>query len=81
MAQMGLERLTRGGETLTLNSRARVLQEQELAVSGRNWGAAAVEGLSVRPLLPPWAWLVLIAGFAIAAWLTEAGRLGRRRRA
>lgn len=54
---------------------------------GRPWialtprGAAAVDGLSVRPLLPPWAWLVLIAGFAIAAWLTEAGRLGRRRRA
>lgn len=43
-------------------------------------GAEAVEGLAVRPLLPPWAWLLLIAGLALAAWLAEGGRLGWARR-
>lgn len=43
-------------------------------------GAEAVEGLAVRPLLPPWAWLALIAGLALAAWLAEGGRLGWTRR-
>ncbi|WP_324328196.1 hypothetical protein [Paracoccus solventivorans] len=42
-------------------------------------GAEAVEGLAVRPLLPPWAWLLLIAGLALAAWLAESGRLVRAR--
>lgn len=42
-------------------------------------GAEAVEGLAVRPLLPPWAWLLLIAGLALAAWLAEGGRLARAR--
>ena len=41
--------------------------------------AAAVDGLAVRPLLPEWAWLALIAGLALVAWLVEGGRLGRRR--
>ncbi|QJD15683.1 hypothetical protein [Paracoccus sanguinis] len=40
--------------------------------------AAAVDGLAVRPLLPPWGWLALIAGLALAAWLAEGGRLRRR---
>ena len=40
--------------------------------------AAAVDGLAVRPLLPPWGWLALIAGLALAAWLAEDGRLRRR---
>lgn len=37
--------------------------------------AATVTGLSRRPLLPGWAWLVLIAGLILAGWLAE----GRRR--
>ncbi len=41
--------------------------------------AEAVDGLAVRPLLPPWGWLALIAGLALAAWLVEGGRLGRSR--
>lgn len=43
-------------------------------------GAAALDGLAIRPLMPGWAWLALIAGFAIAAWLAEGGRLHPRRR-
>lgn len=51
--------------------------------TGRPWiaitprGAAAVDGRTLRPLLPAWAWLGLIAGLTLAAWLAEAGRLPR----
>ncbi|MDO5642792.1 MAG: hypothetical protein Q4G26_10470 [Paracoccus sp. (in: a-proteobacteria)] len=38
-------------------------------------GTETVTGLSRRPLLPPWGWLVLIAGAMLAGWLIE----GRRR--
>ena len=36
--------------------------------------AATVTGLSRRPLLPGWAWLMLIAGLLVAGWLAEAQR-------
>lgn len=55
------------------------------AAAGRGWigvtprGAALTEDLSVAPLLPAWAWLVLAALFAVAAWLVE-GRRGTPRR-
>ena len=42
--------------------------------------ARAVDGLAIRPLLPGWAWLALIAGLALAAWLVEGGRLTARGR-
>lgn len=38
--------------------------------------AASVTGLERRPLLPPWAWLVLIFGLALAGWLAEGRRGG-----
>ncbi|WP_374423324.1 hypothetical protein [Paracoccus sp. (in: a-proteobacteria)] len=41
--------------------------------------AATISGMTHRPLLPGWAWLLLIAGLALAGWLAE-GR-GRLRRA
>lgn len=37
--------------------------------------AATVTGLERRPVLPPWAWLMLIAGLILTGWLAE----GRRR--
>lgn len=41
-------------------------------------GAETVTGRTRTPLLPGWAWLVLIAGLALAAWLRE-GRRGAAR--
>ncbi|WP_052041948.1 hypothetical protein [Paracoccus sphaerophysae] len=41
--------------------------------------AAALDGLAIRPVLPGLAWLALIAGLAILAWLVEGGRLGTGR--
>ncbi|MGR3200154.1 MAG: hypothetical protein ACU0DM_15640, partial [Paracoccus sp. (in: a-proteobacteria)] len=38
--------------------------------------AATVTGLERRPLLPGWAWLVLISGLILTGWLAE-GRRGR----
>ncbi|SDK84897.1 hypothetical protein [Paracoccus chinensis] len=52
------------------------IQRPWVAITPRE--AEAVDGLAVRPLLPPWAWLLLVAGLALVAWLVEAGRLGRR---
>ncbi len=43
-------------------------------------GAQTVTGQRAAPLLPGWGWLALIAGLAVAAWLTEGGRLSRLRR-
>ncbi|SIS64274.1 glutamine amidotransferase [Phaeovulum vinaykumarii] len=49
--------------------------------AGRGWigitprDARAVTGMEVRPLLPEWAWAVLVALAFVAAWLLE----GRRR--
>lgn len=51
------------------------IQRPWIAITPRE--AEAVDGLAIRPLLPPWAWLLLVAGFALAAWLVEGGRLGR----
>ena len=50
---------------------------------GGNWigitprEAASVSGLTHRPLLPAWGWLVLIAGLALAGWLAEGRGAGR----
>ncbi len=50
--------------------------------SGRGWigitprGAYVTQDLRVAALLPGWAWLALVAAFAVAAWLVE-GRRGR----
>jgi len=52
--------------------------------AGRGWigitprGAYVTEDVSVAPLLPAWAWLLLAAALAVAAWLVE-GRRGARR--
>ncbi|MBB1491773.1 MULTISPECIES: hypothetical protein [unclassified Paracoccus (in: a-proteobacteria)] len=51
------------------------IQRPWIAITPRE--AEAVDGLAVRPLLPPWAWLLLVAGFALIGWLVEGGRLGR----
>jgi hypothetical protein len=54
--------------------------------AGRNWigitprGAYVTEDIRVGQILPAWAWLLLAAGLAIAAWLRE-GRNGVRRAA
>ena len=51
--------------------------------AGRGWlgltprGASVTEDLRVSPLLPGWVLLLIAAGFALGAWLTE----GRRKRA
>ena len=51
--------------------------------SGRGWiglmprGAYETEEVRVAALLPGWAWLVLAAGLAVAAWLVE-GRRGAK---
>ena len=52
--------------------------------SGAGWigvtprGAASVSGVASRPLLPGWAWPLLIAALALAAWLREGrGRPAR----
>ena len=56
------------------------------AAAGRGWigvtprGAALTEDLRVAPLMPAWAWLVLAALFAVAAWVLE-GRRGASRAA
>lgn len=53
--------------------------------AGRGWigimprGAYVTEDVSVAPVLPAWAWLLLAAALAVAAWLVE-GRRGARRR-
>lgn len=39
--------------------------------------AATVTGRTHSPLLPGWSWLAIIAGFALAGWLSE-GRPGKR---
>ncbi|MDO9640259.1 MAG: hypothetical protein Q7J44_17105 [Pseudotabrizicola sp.] len=52
--------------------------------SGRGWigitprGAYMTQDVRVAALLPGWAWLLLVAGFAITAWLIE-GRRGARK--
>ena len=52
--------------------------------SGRGWigitprGAYVTQDVRVAALLPGWAWLLLVAVFAIAAWLIE-GRKGARK--
>lgn len=40
--------------------------------------AATVTGLQRRPVLPGWAWLVLIAGLILIGWLSEGRRSGGR---
>ncbi|WP_134682190.1 hypothetical protein [Paracoccus ravus] len=51
----------------------------------RNWiaitprGATSTTGMTHRPLLPGWAWLVLVAGLALAGWLAEGRSLRLRR--
>ena len=43
-------------------------------------GAASTSGIMHRPLLPGWGWLLIVAGLALAGWLSE-GRGWPRRRA
>jgi hypothetical protein len=51
--------------------------------AGRGWigitprGAYVTQDIRVAALLPAWVWLLLAAGFALAAWLVE-GRKGRK---
>lgn len=52
--------------------------------AGRGWigitprGAYVTEDVSVAPVLPAWAWLLLAAALAVGAWLVEGRRGGRR---
>ncbi|MDV7270379.1 hypothetical protein RYZ20_05645 [Thioclava sp. A2] len=54
------------------------------ASAGRGWigltrrGAEATVDLRVKPLMPAWAWLVLVGAFVLGAWLIE-GRSPRSR--
>ncbi|MCA8882210.1 MAG: hypothetical protein KDA50_00405, partial [Rhodobacteraceae bacterium] len=51
---------------------------------GRGWigitprDAYRTIDVTLRPLLPGWAWLALAAGFVIAAWVWEGRRRGRK---
>ncbi|MEM9422136.1 MAG: hypothetical protein AAF986_06495, partial [Pseudomonadota bacterium] len=51
------------------------------AKSGDRWAGLqrrdikAVEAVRLRPLMPPWAWLSLIMGLIVLAWLAEGGKL------
>ncbi|MCZ8153975.1 MAG: hypothetical protein O9292_16475 [Rhodobacteraceae bacterium] len=53
--------------------------------AGRGWigmtprGAYVTEDVRVAPVLPGWVWLLLVAGLAVAAWLVEGRRVGRKR--
>jgi hypothetical protein len=75
---------TRGGvATLSEGSpRLREVRPGRVA-AGRGWlGITPREAwrtldLRVTPLLPPWAVLLLVSGFAIGAWLIEGGRKSR----
>jgi len=43
-------------------------------------GAASTSGITHQPILPPWGWLLLVAGLALAGWLSEGrGWSGIRR--
>ncbi|WGV15760.1 hypothetical protein [Fuscovulum ytuae] len=52
--------------------------------AGRGWigitprGAYVTEDVRVAPVLPGWLWLLLVAGLAVAAWLVEGRRVGRK---
>lgn len=52
--------------------------------AGRGWigitprGAYVTEDVRVAPVLPGWVWLLLVAGLAVAAWLVEGRRVGRK---
>jgi hypothetical protein len=52
--------------------------------AGRGWigitprGAYVTEDLTIAPVLPAWAWLILAAGLAVGAWLREGRRLALR---
>jgi hypothetical protein len=77
-----------GGGTLRLADGAPDLRRvaEGRVASGRGWigivprGAYLTQDLRVLPLLPPWAWLLVIAALALAAWLRE-GRPPLRRAA
>ena len=53
-------------------------------VGGSDWigitprEAASVSGMTHRPILPAWGWLVLIAGLALTGWLAEGRGWSRR---
>jgi hypothetical protein len=72
----GILRLAAGGPDIRAVDAGRV-------AAGRGWigitprGAYLTQDVRVAALLPPWAWLMLAAGFAVAAWLVE-GRRGAR---
>ncbi|MBU2958833.1 hypothetical protein Q4511_13975 [Paracoccus sp. 1_MG-2023] len=56
------------------NSAGQALGGPWIGITPRD--AATVTGLERRPILPGWAWLLLICGLILAGWLTE-GRRGR----
>ncbi|MCF3974898.1 hypothetical protein [Paracoccus salsus] len=58
------------------NAHGRGVARDWIAITPRE--AATVTGLQRRPVLPGWAWLLIIAGFMLVGWLAE-GRAGARR--
>lgn len=48
--------------------------------AGRGWigitpqGAYQVAGVQVRPMLPPWGWLLLASGLILCGWIAESRR-------
>ena len=53
-----------------------VVRSRRLGITPRD--AATISGMTHRPLLPGWAWLLLIAGLALAGWLAEGRGWSRR---
>jgi hypothetical protein len=77
---------TRGGILRIADGAADVRRVGEGRVAaGRGWigitprGAYVTEDIRIGQILPPWAWLLLAAGLAVAAWLRE-GRSGTARK-
>ena len=74
-----------GGGILRLEDGAPDLRRvgEGRTASGRGWigitprGAYVTEDIRIAQILPPWAWLLLSAALALAAWLVE-GRNGRK---
>jgi hypothetical protein len=76
----GILRLEQGEPDIRTVAEGRV-------AAGRGWigitprGAYLTQDIRVAALLPGWVWLLLAAGFAVAAWLIEGRRGSRASRA